>query len=72
MQPPRADEPGTLKLGDINARLHPLRLDAAGLSELGISPARTEGAAKLYRESDFGRVLRAIAKHVDSLQAVPA
>lgn len=67
---PSPDEPATLKLGDINARLHPLRLDAAGLAELGVSPARTEGAAKLYREIDFARVLRAIAKHIDALQAV--
>lgn len=66
------DEPATLKLGDINARLSPLKIDAAGLAELGINPARTEGAAKLYRESDFGRVLRAISKHVDALRAVTA
>lgn len=69
---PRADEPATLKLGDINARLAPLRLDAAGLSELGINPARTEGAAKLFCESDFERVLRAIAKHIEELQGVTA
>lgn len=69
---PRADEPATLKLGDINARLAPLKLDAAGLAELGINQARNEGSAKLYRESDFSRVLRAIAKHIDALQAVPA
>lgn len=65
---PRADEPATLKLGDINARLAPLRLDAAGMAELGITPARVEGSAKLYRESDFDRLLRAIAYHVDNLR----
>jgi putative phage-type endonuclease len=69
---PRQDEPATLKLGDINARLAPLKLDAAGMAELGVSPARTEGAAKLYRESDFERLLCGIAKHVDVLQGVPA
>lgn len=70
--PPRPDEPATLKLGDINARLSPIQISAAGLAELGISPARTEGASKLFRESDFGRVLRAISKHVDALRAVTA
>jgi hypothetical protein len=42
------------------------------MAELGVSPARTEGAAKLYRESDFERLLCGIAKHVDVLQGVPA
>jgi len=65
-----ADEPATLKLGDINARIAPLRIDAAVLYELGISPARVEGAAKLFRESDFSRLLLAIAKHVAELRAV--
>ena len=66
---PRADEPATLKLGDINARLSPIQISAAGLAELGISPARTEGVSKLFRESDFGRVLRAITRHIDALTA---
>jgi hypothetical protein len=66
------DEPATLKLGDICARLAPIKLDAAGLAELGISPVKNEGAAKLYRESDFARALRAIAKHIEALQVVPA
>lgn len=70
--PPRADEPATLKLGDINERLAPLQISAAGLVILGIHPAATQGASKLYRPSDYDRVLRALAKHIDSLQAVPA
>jgi len=69
---PRADEPATLKLGDINARIAPLKLDAAGMAELGIQPARSEGSAKLYRESDFDRLLRGIVKHIQVLQQVPA
>jgi predicted phage-related endonuclease len=71
---PRADEPATLKLGDINARLAPLRIDAAGLAELGIVHCATDKAAKLYRESDFGRVLDAIGMHITSIrrQAVAA
>lgn len=69
---PRADEPATLKLGDINERLAPLQISAAGLVILGIHPAATQGASKLYRPSDYDRVLRAIAKHVNTLQAVEA
>jgi putative phage-type endonuclease len=65
---PRAGEPATLKVGEINARLAPLKLDAAGLAELGINPARTEGAAKLYRESDYTRLLIALSRHVDGLR----
>lgn len=69
---PRADEPATLKLGDINARLLPMRIDAAGLSAFGIDPARTEGAAKLYRESDFARLVRSLIRHLESVMEVPA
>ncbi len=69
---PRADEPAALKLGDINERLAPLQISAAGLVILGIHPAATQGASKLYRPSDYDRVLRAIAKHVDNLRAVAA
>lgn len=72
VQNSRADEPATLKLGDINERLAPLQISAAGLVILGIHPAATQGASKLYRPSDYDRVLRAIAKHIDNLQAVAA
>lgn len=72
IQAPRADEPATLKLGDINERLAPLQISAAGLVILGIHPAATQGTSKLYRPSDYDRVLRALAKHIDNLQAVPA
>lgn len=64
-----ADEPATLKLGDINARIAPLKLDAAGMAALGITPAKTEGAAKLYRESDYRLLLCAIGAHVRVLQS---
>ena len=68
-QAPRAEEPATLKLGDINAYIAPLRIDAAALAHFGINPAKTEGAAKLYRESDYTRLLRALADHVAALMA---
>ena len=69
---PQAPEPATLRIADINARLSPIRLDAAGLSDLGIQTARTEGAAKLYRESDFTRLLHAIAQRINDLMHTTA
>lgn len=54
----------TLTLGQITARLAPISLTAAGLSELGFEPCATLKAAKLYRESDFPAICRAIATRV--------
>ncbi len=51
----------TLTLGLINQRLRPLRIDAAGLAELGFEPVARDKAAKLYRASDFAAMCRAIA-----------
>lgn len=65
---PRADEPATLKLGDINARLAPVKLDAAGLAELGIKPAKVEGAAKLYRESQFAALCFKLIEHISGVR----
>jgi predicted phage-related endonuclease len=62
---PRADEPATLKLGDINARLAPVKVDAAGLAQLGINPAKVEGSARLYRPQDFRLLCIAIKQHVE-------
>lgn len=42
-----------IKLGDINARIAPLSISAQGLAEIGFQPVGSEGAAKLYAESDF-------------------
>ncbi len=59
------DEPDnepTLKLGDINARLRPISISAAGLVDLGIEPAGRERRAVLYRESQFAGLCDAIAR----------
>lgn len=56
-----ADEPATLKLGDVNARLTPIQVSADGLSELGIEPAGRDKRAVLYRESQFAAICEAIA-----------
>ena len=56
-------DPGkTLTLGLINERLHPIRIDAAGLAELGFEPVARDKSAKLYRASDFAAMCRAIAR----------
>lgn len=66
-KPVVADEPAkvidngaTLKLGDINARIAPLAITADGLASIGFEPVGKEGAAKLYRASDFPRICAAL------------
>lgn len=70
---PRADEPATLKLGTVCERLG-FTMTALFVTEtLGIAPARSEGSAKLYRESDFGRICVALQQHIaDVSEAVAA
>jgi Sec-independent protein translocase protein TatA len=66
---PRADEPTTLKLGVICERLGITMTAAFVADTLGIKPARVEGAAKLYRESDFGRICAALQQHIEQVYA---
>lgn len=42
-----------LTLGDINARIAPLTITAAGLAQLGFQPVAVERAAKLYLLADL-------------------
>ncbi len=58
-----ADSGAQITLGQLNARLSPISITAAGLAELGFEPCATAKAAKLYRESDFVAICRAIADH---------
>ena len=66
---PRADEPATLKLVTICERLGVTMTAAFVADTLGIKPARVEGAAKLYRESDFGRICAALQQHIEQVYA---
>ncbi len=59
----------TMKLGDINTRIAPLSITAAGLSELGFEPVGTEKAAKLYSLSDYPRIVEAMRNRLDALLA---
>ena len=44
---------GRLTLGEINARIAPLAITAAGLAQLGFQPVAVERAAKLYNLADL-------------------
>lgn len=61
----------TVTLGQINSRLVPISLSAAGLAELGFEPVATVKAAKLYRECDYPAICRAIAKHALAAVELP-
>ena len=65
---PRADEAYTLRLGTIAQRLgFSLQADFVA-NTLGIE-AKTEGAAKLYRESDFDRICERLVTRIRTVQA---
>ncbi len=57
-----ADDTPELTLGTINERLSPISLSAAGLAEFGIEPLATKKAAKLYSQSQFEQLCRAIVR----------
>ena len=58
-------QPGaTLKLGEINAMLSPVSINAEGLASLGIHPVATDKNAKLYEASKFPTICRLISEHV--------
>ena len=64
---PRADEPATLKLGTICERLG-VTMTAAFLADvLHVKPARTDGRAVLFRESQFPLICRQLQSHVSAM-----
>ena len=64
---PQADDGARLKLGEINARLHPISISADGLASLGFPHVATDKSARLYRACDFEAICAAMRRH---LQAV--
>lgn len=56
----------TMTLGQLNALIAPIKVDAAGLTELGFT-ATTVKAAKHYPASDVPRILAAMVKHLQGL-----
>lgn len=65
----RDDDGKRLKLGELKAILAPISIDADGLAQLGIHPAGTEKAAKLYRAADVPAICRAIIGHLNAVIA---
>ena len=58
-------QPGaTLKLGEINAMIAPVSVNADGLASLGIHPVAHEKNAKLYDANKFPTICRLISEHV--------
>lgn len=58
-------QPGAmLKLGEINAMLAPVSVNADGLASLGILPVAHEKNAKLYDANKFPTICRLISEHV--------
>lgn len=80
--PPAVETPGRaiippktgarVTLGHINALLAPVKLDAAGLAELGFELVAKDKSAKLYNEDDIPDMCRAIAEHVTEIAALQA
>lgn len=64
-----ADSGETLTLGQINTMIAPLKIDAAGLAELGFTPCSTVKAAKHYRCSSLPAICRALIDRLDSVLA---
>jgi len=65
--PQPADTGAKLTLGQINQRLSPIALSAAGLAQLGIQPAGKERAAVLYLESDIARICSVLIRHLTTV-----
>lgn len=59
----------TLTLGALNALLSPIRIDAAGLAELGFEPCATVKAAKHYPAAAVPRICAALVRHIQTVQA---
>jgi len=56
-----------ITLGQINERLAPIAVTAAGLAELGFTHTM-EKASKQYPESDFPKICEALIKHVSAVK----
>lgn len=65
--PQMTDTGAKLTLGQINQRLSPIALSAAGIAQLGIQPAGKERAAVLYLESDVARICSALIRHLTTV-----
>lgn len=67
-----ADTGERITLGQINARLAPIQLTAAGLAQLGIQSVGRERAAVLYSERDIGAICAALIRHLSAVSKAAA
>lgn len=66
--PQKADDGAKITLGQINQRLSPITLSAAGIAQLGIQPAGKERTAVMYLESDVARICDALEAHLQRVR----
>ncbi len=66
------DNEPTLKLGDINARLSPLSINAAGLSHFGITALARDKSAHLFSEAQFSALLGHLSRHIHNIKQTEA
>ncbi len=64
--PAKPDTPASLRLGQIGERLG-FNLTADFIKTLGFEPAAVEKQAKLFHESDFPLICRALIQHVEAV-----
>ena len=64
-----AHDGDTLTLGQINALIAPLKVDAAGLEQLGFMPSKTVKAAKHYQASSIPAMVQAMVTHLQGVLA---
>ena len=70
--PADVDDGNRINLGAINEHLAPIKLDAAGLAELGFDPVATVKASKLYRAGDLPAIRGALVLHLSRLSELEA
>lgn len=58
------DNGKTVSLGQINDRLSPIKINAAGLASLGFTPVGRQRAVVLFRESDISRICSALIQRL--------
>lgn len=64
-----AHDGDTLTLGQINALIAPLKVDAAGLEQLGFMPSKTVKAAKHYQASSIPAMVQSMVTHLQCVLA---
>ena len=64
-----AHDGDTLNLGQINALIAPLKVDAAGLEQLGFMPSKTVKAAEHYAAHQLPAMVQAMLTHLQGVLA---